>query len=997
MNPAKMILVAASLGLLTVTAGAQQPGELHGLIAQHERALADARSSHNTRNEATELNTLANLYREAGDPQKGLDYCAQALSIETSKGQQAQTKNVEGRILTDLGQEQKALDLFNEILPIWRQFNLLQGEASTLNNMGRVYNNLGQHDKALEVLNQALPMWRQVSNRAGEASTLDNLGRCYSDMGRSQEALDNLNRALPIWRQVGEIGGEAQTLNNLGRTYTNLGEKEKALDSYQAALPLWRELGHPEGEAASLNAIGRIYDDLGQKQQGLDYYNQALPLWREVGNRSGVALALYDIGRIHAQQGQPQQALDFYNQALVIWRETQDRRGQAAALNHIGRAYSDSGERDKALDFDYQALAAWRDVQDRRGQAFALNSIGRVLSDQGKLDQALPQKLAALSLAKAAGDPDLQGGIDASLMLDFRSQHRLEEAIFFGTEAVNAYQLMRRNISGLDQSLQEQFAQSKSATYRLLAELLVQANRLGQAEQVMDLLKEQELKEVVLGSADQPDPHATPLNLTHAEQDVETDLVAHEQAAVALTDLSAQYEALLSKTNRTPAESAQLKTLEAKIESGNTGVSDFFRKTLYPELAQNSGTQSANALIAEEKSEVSRLQNTLAGLGPHVIGIRLLLGEEHAYAIVITAQSRKKYELKATPAELNDKVQHLRTELSSLASDPKPRLAEMYSVVVAPLEDELAALERVPQDKGRAPTLLWSLDGTMRYLPMAALYDGHRYLAERFNNVLFTPESYGHMTAPDANKTALRVLAMGLSKSYGGLPALPGVIPELDAVVHDPTDPESHGPMDGTLLPNERFTWAALKAQLGPGSTFPVVHIASHFVLEAGSGTEPYLMLGGNDAGDPQGFPLTLSQLENSVVSFHGTRLLTLSACSTAKGDTANDGLEMDSLGMVAQQKDAEAVLATLWDVNDASTSRIMSDFYARWVKEPAIGKAEALRQAQLAFLHTSSASPQAATSRGIQISGEPTTMHQSTSYAHPYYWAPFVLIGNFQ
>ena len=636
-------------------------------------------------------------------------------------------------------------------------------------------------------------------------------------------------------------------------------------------------------------------------------------------------------------------------------------------------------------------------MQDRRGQAFALNSIGRVLSDQGKLDQALPQKLAALSLAKAAGDPDLQGGIDASLMLDFRSQRRFEEAIFFGTEAVNAYQLMRRNISGLDQSLQEQFAQSKSATYRILAELLVQANRLGQAEQVMDLLKEQELQEVVIGATDQLDPHATPLNLTRAEQDVETDLAAHEQAAVALTDLSAQYEALLSKTDRTPAESAQLKALEAKIESGNTGVSDFFRKTLYPELAQNSGTQAANALITEEKSEVSRLQNTLAGLGPHVIGIRLLLGDEHAYAIVITPQSRKKYELKATPAQLNDKVQQLRTELRTPASDPKPHLAEMYFIVVAPLEAELAALERVPQDKGRVPTLLWSLDGTMRYLPMAALYDGHRYLAERFNNVLFTPESYGHMTAPDTDKTTLRVLAMGLSKSYGGLPALPGVIPELDAVVHDPTDPQSHGPIDGTLLPNERFTWAALKAQLGPGSTFPVVHIASHFVLEAGSGSEPYLMLGGNDAGDPQGFPLTLSQLESSVVSFHGTRLLTLSACSTAKGDTANDGLEMDSLGMVAQQKDAEAVLATLWDVNDASTSRIMSDFYARWVKEPAIGKAEALRQAQLAFLHGSTASPQSATGRGVQVTGEPAAIHQSTSYAHPYYWAPFVLIGNYQ
>ena len=113
MNPAKTIAVAVCLGMFSATAGAQQPGALHGLIAQHEQALSDARASHNIRSEATELNTLASLYREAGDPQKGLDYCAQAFSIETSKGQQAQSKNIEGRILTDLGQEQKALDLFN--------------------------------------------------------------------------------------------------------------------------------------------------------------------------------------------------------------------------------------------------------------------------------------------------------------------------------------------------------------------------------------------------------------------------------------------------------------------------------------------------------------------------------------------------------------------------------------------------------------------------------------------------------------------------------------------------------------------------------------------------------------------------------------------------------------------------------------------------------------------------------------------------------------------
>ena len=244
-------------------------------------------------------------------------------------------------------------------------------------------------------------------------------------------------------------------------------------------------------------------------------------------------------------------------------------------------------------------------------------------------------------------------------------------------------------------------------------------------------------------------------------------------------------------------------------------------------------------------------------------------------------------------------------------------------MVIAPLADELKTIEQIPAGanagKNNVPTLLWSLDGVLRYLPMSALYDGHHYLLERFNNVLFTPASYGHMGAPvNPSSARLRVLAMGLSKSFGGLPALPGVMPELEAVVHDPAMPKSHGPMEGKLLPNEQFTLAALKSELGSGKTFPVVHIASHFIEDAAGGEEPYLMLGGENAGDEKGFALTLSTLEDSTITFHGTELLTLSACSTAKGDAKKDGQEMDSLGMIAQQKDAGAVLATLWDVNEA-------------------------------------------------------------------------------
>jgi CHAT domain-containing protein len=857
---------------------------------------------------------------------------------------------------------------------------------------------LSQLNSMRELNNAMPPNFRQVVGPAGEATTFDSLGQTYSAMGQGAKAFDYFNQALPFWRQAGEQGGEALTLNNMGRAYADLGQKQEALAAFNKALLIWRAIENQQGEALTLNNMGRLYRDLGQQQRSLDYYNQALPIWRATGGRIGLGLALNDIGRAYADMGQPQKALDYFNQALPLWRETGVRRGEAMTLNNMGRDYSDLGEQDKALDLDNHALAIWREVEDRRGESLALMLAGWAYWALKRPENALASELAALSLAKEAGDPGIEGEIETALMIGFRNEHLSDEAIFFGMDAVNSFQQIRKNISGLDKDLQTGFVQSKSMTYRTLAELLVQTDRLGEAEQVLDLLKEQELKEVVRGAAASAEAKVDPLKLNAIQEKAQGELPAGEKAAVALADLSVEYAGLKAKATRTSDEDARLKTLEAKIEAGNAEVSDFFRKTLFPELAAKAGTQDANALLNKEKSDVSRLQNTLAELGPHVMGIRLLLGEEHAYAIVVTAQARKKVELRATPAELRSKVLQVRDDLRSPASNPKPHLAELYAMVVAPIADELSALERPPAQGGHVPVLLWSLDGAMRYLPMSALYDGHRYLVERFSNVLFTPESYGHMTSSsNPGASGLRVLAMGLSKSYGGMPALPGVLPELDSVVRDPAAPDSHGPMEGKLLPNDQFTLAALKAELGSGKSVPVVHIASHFVVQTGGDAEPYLMLGGEDTGTAEGYALTLSKIEDSTIGFHGTKLLTLSACSTAKGDAGKDGLEMDSLGMIAQQKDAEAVLATLWDVNDASTSRLMSDFYGRWVKDPAAGKAEALRQAQMALLKGSAASAAGQSERGFEAVPGPASAPRDAGYAHPFYWAPFVLIGNFQ
>ncbi|MGA2338920.1 MAG: tetratricopeptide repeat protein [Terracidiphilus sp.] len=1024
-----------------------QPGALAAQIAQHEQNLAQARSSKNVRQQVSEFNYLGALYYSAGQLEKALDYLNQALPIEQKYSSllgQATTLNTMGRVYTDLGQEDKALTLLNQALPLWRALPSRAGEADTLNNIGKVYNNLGQHDDALKYLNQSLAIWHEVNappaaappvatspaapsagnapsspapaqtasassflataSINGEASTLDNLGRTWSDMGDGQKALDYFNQALPLFRNLGERNGEALLLNDTGPAYAALGQKQKALDVYNQAIALWRKLGNRQGEALTINNIGRLYNDLGEHQTALDYYNQALPIWREVGNRSGEALALSDIGRAYADLGQPAKALDFQTQALPIFRDVGSRRGEAMVLNNLGRDRSDLGEAQKAYDLDLQALVIWREVKDQRDEAQDLMTIAWAYSDLKQPELSFASAIAALGLAKATGDPQIEGNIENSLMIGFRKQHQPEEAIFFGLLAVNDYEQIRKNILGMEKEVQAGFAQSRSGAYRMLAELLVETGRLGQAEQILDLLKEQELQDVVTTAAPGASAGIEPLKLSPAQQDAESALPDLEKKARVIEESSLAYGQLQAKPSRTPDEDAQLKSLGATIQQEGSDIQSVLTNRIFPELdAQSSPGQASG------DASKSFLQDSLSKLGPRVMGIRLLLGDDHAYAIVVTAASRKVVVLPASSADIRAKALEALKAVGSPSSDPRPQLNQLYSMVVAPIEAQLKSLESAPSPnsspkgspsgsgKGSVPTLLWSLDDALRYVPIGALYDGTHYMVERFHNVLFTPESYGHITdSPLQSGTSPSALAMGLSKSYNGLPALPGVIPELDSVVHDPSDPASHGPMQGKLLPDEQFTLANLKSDLGAGNNFSVVHIASHFVLIAGSGDEPFLMMGGDNTGDPSGFEWNLSAMENSDVAFHGTRLLTLSACSTAKDYKSRNGLEMDSLGMVAQQKDAEAVLATLWDVNDLSTSHIMSDFYDRWVRNPSDGKAEALRQAQLAFIHGGGAVPGGGSGRGFETEDQ-ASPPSSLGYAHPYYWAPFVLIGNYQ
>jgi len=299
---------------------------------------------------------------------------------------------------------------------------------------------------------------------------------------------------------------------------------------------------------------------------------------------------------------------------------------------------------------------------------------------------------------------------------------------------------------------------------------------------------------------------------------------------------------------------------------------------------------------------------------------------------------------------------------------------------VKPMEKDL--------EGAQVQTIMWSLDGALRYVPVAALYDGERFLVERFRSVVFTPASQSRLKDPVSREW--RGLGLGVSLAHEGFQALPNVPSELHAIIRDrPNAPA--GVLPGAVKLDGEFTKEVLRAELR--RRYSIVHLASHFDFAPGTDKNSFLLLG-------DGGKLTLEEFRSMPQVLQGVELLTLSACDTAVGGEGADGREVEGFAVLAQRQGAKAVVATLWAVADESTALLMREFYRLRMSDPALTKAEALRQAQLGLLTgqirgNSSADRGAKVNRGVE--GRPFDQDPQRPYAHPYFWAPFLLMGNWK
>jgi CHAT domain-containing protein len=324
---------------------------------------------------------------------------------------------------------------------------------------------------------------------------------------------------------------------------------------------------------------------------------------------------------------------------------------------------------------------------------------------------------------------------------------------------------------------------------------------------------------------------------------------------------------------------------------------------------------------------------------------------EDRLAIIISLPDSKKYlrwvfvDRKSLRQEINEFRRGLEKR-SNIIYNPQ-QAQKLYDWIIRPFAQDLDSLH--------IKTLVFINDGILGSVPMAALHDGKEFLVQRY--AIATTSATTLINTKKVNRKNLRMLAMGLTKDAivdGRIyKALTNVRQEINQVA-------AQIPLSKQLL-NENFTYTSLQTELRQ-TAYPIIHIATHGEFSTVS-EDTFLITGNNSK-------LTMTDLytliSNTLRGSEAVELLTLTACDTAIG---NDRIPLGLAGS-AVNAGVKSAFASLWSINDAATVTFVTNFYAEWY-ENGVSKAEALQRVQ----------------RELITNGK--------KYAHPYYWSPFILVGN--
>jgi CHAT domain-containing protein/Tfp pilus assembly protein PilF len=929
-----------------------------------------------------------------------------------------------GELMLLLNDTEKSVDYLEQELPLRHRLGDANGEAFVLFRIGLVYSNRGDQHKALSYYEQALPMIRASGDRDKEAQLLDGLSHSYNYLGEIRKSLDYTTQALKLCRSVPGCEGEIKLLVDTGGIYRQLDENQKALDYYDLALKLARAKKDRRREAYILNSVGDVtYRSLGDTASALTYFEEALALRRAVGDRMGEARTLASMGAAHELGDEKQKAIEDYGLAISLVRAISDRRQEAIILGQLGSLYQSTGDFRLAGQDYQQSLELARALGDVRAEANALMALGWLQASLGESQKALEYYKQALPLWRSS---DFRTGEAATLYRKARAERDLGNLTEARSDAEGALRTLDslRAEFGSEQA-RALFLASADEPYAFYVDLLMrmhaanpsegydrlalEASERARARSLLDLLSESraDLREGV-------DPA-----LLERERDSRQRLNARAATQTAL---------LSRKHSEKEADEIAKSIVEASGEYEEIEAQIRERSPRYASV-----TQPRSLTLAEIQRQVLD-QDTLL--------LEYRLGPENSYLWAVSTSSISSYRLPPR-AEIERAARGLYEAL--IAYQRENGTADRERKSGADREYELRApklsqmlLGPVASRLGTKRLLIVS-DGALQYLPFGALptpglasgaadVTAGRGYARRSQSeslplialpliarheivsvpsasvlAVLRQDAAGRTQAPRAvavladpvfDRDDPRVKSAGIAATAGRretvkpmgekvrdeprqqleravndlrgsgarevLSRLPFTRQEAEAIT-------SMAPRNQTLKALD-FKASREAASSSEMASYRVVHFATHGLLDDQHPELSGLVLSlVDEAGRPQDGFLRLNEIYNLRLN---ADLVVLSACQTGLGkDVRGEGLVGLARGFM--YAGAQSVAASMWKVDDVATRDFMKIFYNQMFKSR-LRPAAALRAAQLEMLNT-------------------------TQWRAPYYWAAFVVQGEWR
>jgi CHAT domain-containing protein len=581
-----------------------------------------------------------------------------------------------------------------------------------------------------------------------------------------------------------------------------------------------------------------------------------------------------------------------------------------------------------------------------------------------------------LAIVQEIGDRTGEARTLSNISLLLEKQNQPELAIVFYKQAVNITEAIRRDLQGLPREQQQSYTETVANTYRRLADLLLKQDRVLEAQRVLDLLKVQELEEY-LRNVRGSDNTVSGIVERFPEQQIRQGYEEIQTRAIEIGKELTQLESI-PVSNRTQVQRQRVIELRKNQEQITQQFLNFLNspevKEKVAQLRQTTGGENfdLDRYATALQDNLKQLQQDAVILYPFVL-------DDHLELVLVTPYTPP---LRRTVAlrreDLNRAIVEFRDSLKSSTTDVKTPAHKFYNWLIKPIEKDLA--------QAKAKTIIYAPDGQLRYIPLAALHDGNQWLVQKFriNNITaLSLTEFNTQPLKVYRHTPLQVFAgaftqgrytfevRGQQFSFQGLKYARVEVDNLAKIVPDTTK-----------LLDQQFNRNSVLQM----NDYSVVHLATHAAFVEGQPEESFIMFG-------DGTRATLRDVGSWRLP--NVDLVVLSACETGLGEKLGDGKEVLGFGYQLQRTGAKATIASLWKVDDGGTQALMDSFYAA-LEKGNITKAEALREAQIALITGDYKA--LGQQRGLEVQqriSRSLAPQVNTHLSHPYYWAPFILIGN--